>query len=88
MLAIDQGTTGSTVIVYDRAGKVVARGYSEFRQHYPKPGWVEHDPEEIWQVTLGVIRKTLRARRLSPRQLAAIGMCAMPSFDPISETTS
>ena len=52
VLAIDQGTTGSTAMVFDDAGKVRGRGYSEFPQHYPKPGWVEHDAEEIWSVSL------------------------------------
>ncbi len=74
VLAIDQGTTGTTVLIYDRAGRVVGRAYSEFRQYYPKPGWVEHDPEEIWTVTLGVVRKALRTSRTSPRKLAAIGI--------------
>ncbi|MCU0990291.1 MAG: FGGY family carbohydrate kinase, partial [Xanthomonadales bacterium] len=48
VLAIDQGTTGSTGLVFADDGTVVGRAYSEFRQHYPQPGWVEHDPEEIW----------------------------------------
>ena len=74
VLAIDQGTTGSTVLVYDRAGRVVGRAYSEFRQHYPKPGWVEHDPEEIWQVTRRVIGKALRSGRIAVRKIAAIGI--------------
>jgi glycerol kinase len=74
VLAIDQGTTGTTVLIYDRAGRVVGRAYSEFRQYYPKPGWVEHDPEEIWTVTLGVVRKALRTSRTSPKKLAAIGI--------------
>ncbi len=74
MLAIDQGTTGSTVLVYDRAGRMVAHAHAEFRQYYPKPGWVEHDPEEIWRVTLRVVRKALRSRRIAPRSLAAIGI--------------
>ena len=47
VVAIDQGTTGTTVLVFDRRGRVVGRAYSEFTQHYPKPGWVEHDAEEI-----------------------------------------
>ena len=55
VVAIDQGTTGSTVLVLDRRGRVAGRAYREFTQHYPKPGWVEHDPEEIWRVTLGVL---------------------------------
>ena len=43
VVAVDQGTTGSTVLVFDRLGRVVGRAYSEFTQHYPRPGWVEHD---------------------------------------------
>ena len=66
VLAIDQGTTGTTVMVFDAAGRVRGRGYSEFRQHYPKPGWVEHDAEEIWRVTERVIRVALRSARLKP----------------------
>ena len=74
VLAIDQGTTGSTVMVFDASGRVRGRGYSEFRQYYPRPGWVEHDPEEIWTVTARVIRSALRAARLRPRDVAAIGI--------------
>ncbi len=74
VLAIDQGTTGSTVLVFDRRGRVVGRGYSEFRQYYPKPGWVEHDPEEIWRVTLGVVKAALRNAKISAKALAAIGI--------------
>ncbi len=48
ILALDQGTTGSTAIVFDAGGRPVGRAYSEFRQHFPRPGWVEHDAEEIW----------------------------------------
>jgi glycerol kinase len=51
ILAIDQGTTGTTCMVFDGEGRVAGRGYSEFRQHFPRPGWVEHDPNEIWEVT-------------------------------------
>src|SRR5262245_28706772 len=72
VLAIDQGTTGSTVLIFDRRGRVVGRGYSEFRQHYPKPGWVEHDAEEIWSVTLGVVKAALRKAKIGPKALAAI----------------
>jgi glycerol kinase len=74
VLAIDQGTTGTTVMVYDRAGRVVSRAYSEFPQYYPKPGWVEHDPEEIWNVTLAVAKKALARGRTSAKNLAAIGI--------------
>jgi glycerol kinase len=74
VLAIDQGTTGSTVLVYDRGGRVVSRAYSEFRQYYPQPGWVEHDPEEIWRVTLAVIKKAMKRGRIVAKSLAAIGI--------------
>ena len=55
ILAIDQGTTGTTTLLVDVAGHIVARGYQEFTQYYPHPGWVEHDPEEIWHATLQAI---------------------------------
>jgi glycerol kinase len=74
VVAIDQGTTGSTVLVLDKRGRVVGRAYSEFTQHYPKPGWVEHDPEEIWRVTLRVLRQGLRKARAKATDVAAIGI--------------
>jgi glycerol kinase len=72
--AVDQGTTGSTVLVFDRRGRVVGRAYSEFRQHYPRPAWVEHDPEEIWRVTLRVLRQACRRAGIRGRDLAAVGI--------------
>ncbi len=74
VLAIDQGTTGSTVLVFDRRGRIVSRAYSEFSQHYPRPGWVEHDPEEIWRVTLRVARQAVRRAGIKAAALAAIGI--------------
>ena len=74
VLAIDQGTTGSTAMVFDAGGAIRGRGYSEFPQYYPKPGWVEHDPDEIWTVSLKVIKAALRAARIAARDLAAIGI--------------
>ena len=61
ILAIDQGTTGSTCMVIHEDGRILGRAYSEFRQHFPKPGWVEHDAEEIWEVTLRVAQKAMAA---------------------------
>jgi glycerol kinase len=61
ILAIDQGTTGSTSLVVDRDGRVRAKAYSEFAQHFPRPGWVEHDADEIWSVTVRVAREALAA---------------------------
>ncbi len=74
ILAIDQGTTGSTVMVFDDRGRVRSRAYSEFAQHYPKPAWVEHDAEEIWTVTSGLVGQALRLAKLKPESLAAIGI--------------
>lgn len=61
ILALDQGTTGSTALVVGADGAVHARAYSEFTQHFPRPGWVEHDAEEIWEVTRRVGREALEA---------------------------
>jgi glycerol kinase len=72
ILAIDQGTTGTTVLVLDRRGRVVSQAYAELPQHYPRPGWVEHRPDEILRVTSGVIRKAL-GRRFA-RRLEAVGI--------------
>src|SRR3989442_522439 len=74
VVAVDQGTTGTTVLVFDRQGRVVGRAYSEFTQHYPKPGWVEHDAEEIWRVTLRVLRLACRRARVRARDVAALGI--------------
>jgi glycerol kinase len=61
VLALDQGTTGSTSLVIGADGRVLGRAYSEFTQHFPRPGWVEHDADEIWDVTLAVAREALAA---------------------------
>jgi glycerol kinase len=74
VVAVDQGTTGTTVLVFDRTGRIVGRAYSEFTQHYPKPGWVEHDAEEIWRVTLRVLRQACRRARVRARDIAALGI--------------
>jgi glycerol kinase len=74
ILSIDQGTTGSTVMVFDDRGRVRSRAYSEFAQHYPKPAWVEHDAEEIWTTTHRLIGRACRAAKIRPAALAAIGI--------------
>ena len=74
VLAIDQGTTGSTALVFSPDGQVAGRAYLEFRQHYPRPGWVEHDPEEIWRSCLEVMAEALRKAGVPQGQLAAIGI--------------
>ena len=74
VLSIDQGTTGSTVLIFDYEGSVRGRAYSEFTQHYPKPGWVEHDADEIWTVTAQVIGEALRTTGIRASELKAIGI--------------
>ena len=74
VLAIDQGTTGSTALVLDRDGRVLGRATEEFTQHYPQPGWVEHDPEEIWRVSLEVIGAALAEAALADGELRAVGI--------------
>jgi glycerol kinase len=72
--AIDQGTTSTRFIVFDESGKTVSMAQQEHRQLYPRPGWVEHDPEEIWRSTEWVIRQAIEQMGLRSRELAAIGL--------------
>jgi glycerol kinase len=74
VLAIDQGTTGSTALVLSREGEILGRAYSELTQHYPEPGWVEHDPEEIWQVSRRVMSEAIANAGLGQDELSAIGI--------------
>jgi glycerol kinase len=74
ILAIDQGTTGTTCLVFDEDGKVTGKGYSEFEQHFPKPGWVEHDANEIWEVTQKVANEALDDAGVKGKDLEGIGI--------------
>ncbi|HSN34447.1 MAG TPA: glycerol kinase GlpK [Ideonella sp.] len=74
LLALDQGTSSSRSIVFDRAGGVVAMAQREFRQFYPQPGWVEHDANEIWATQLATAQEALARARLSARDIAALGI--------------
>jgi glycerol kinase len=74
ILAIDQGTTGTTCLVFDHDGHIRGRAYSEFAQHFPRPGWVEHDANEIWAVTRRVASHALADARADPGSLAAVGI--------------
>ena len=74
VLAIDQGTTSSRAIVFNHDSATVGEAQREFTQHYPRPGWVEHDANEIWDVTLGVMREALEDAGVSPGDIAAIGI--------------
>jgi glycerol kinase len=74
ILAIDQGTTSTRAMLFDAEGKPCAQAQRELGQHYPQPGWVEHDADEIWQATLDTCRAVLAELKLQPRQVAAIGV--------------
>jgi glycerol kinase len=74
ILAIDQGTTGSTCLVFDEDAELVGRAYSEFAQHFPKPGWVEHDAQEIWDVTQRVAGEALEEAGVGAGELRAVGI--------------
>ena len=74
VLAIDQGTTGTTAMVFNKDSSTVGEAYSEFTQHYPRPGWVEHDASEIWDVSMRVVKEALEDAGVSPEDLAAIGI--------------
>lgn len=74
LLAIDQGTTSSRAIVFSAQGLPVARAQQEFKQYFPKDGWVEHDGEEIWLTTLKVCREAIEQSGLNPAEIAAIGI--------------
>src|SRR6056297_501126 len=72
--SVDQGTTGTRFMVFDHGGNVVANAYEKHEQIYPEPGWVEHDPTEIWENTKAVIRQALGQAGIGPDQLEAIGV--------------
>ena len=72
--AIDQGTTGTRCMVFDRTGRVVCSSYEEHRQILPRPGWVEHDPREVWAKSRGVLRAALDVGGLRPADIAALGI--------------
>jgi glycerol kinase len=74
ILAIDQGTTGTTCLVFDEQAELIGRAASEFTQHFPRPGWVEHDAAEIWQVTQAVAGRALDDAGITPGELAAVGI--------------
>ncbi|MEX2106898.1 MAG: glycerol kinase GlpK [Solirubrobacterales bacterium] len=88
ILAIDQGTTGTTCLVFDAAGRIAGRAYSEFQQHFPRPGWVEHDANEIWEVTRRVAAEAIAAAGIEGADLDAIGITnqreTVVAWDPVS----
>ncbi len=72
--AVDQGTTGTRFIIFDKQGNVISSDYEEHKQIYPKPGWVEHNPLEIWEKTQKVIKRALEKGKINPSEIAAIGV--------------
>ncbi len=92
VLALDQGTTGSTALVIDESGRVVGRGYREITQYYPKPGWVEHDPAELLEKTVVAGREAIAAAGVEPAAIGALGITnqreTVVAWDPASPTTA
>ena len=74
ILSLDQGTTSSRAILFDHNGGIKQMAQKEFHQYYPQPGWVEHDPEEIWSSQYGVLAEVLAKANITTRDVAAIGI--------------
>ena len=74
ILALDQGTTSSRSILFDKSGTIIAVAQKEFTQIFPKPGWVEHDPKEIWETQLATAKEVLVKANISTTDIAAIGI--------------
>ncbi|HHU62204.1 MAG TPA: glycerol kinase GlpK [Natronincola sp.] len=74
VLSIDQGTTGTTVILFNQKSEIVGKVYQEFEQYYPRSGWVEHDASEIWEVTKNLLQKIISDTKIDPEEIAAIGI--------------
>jgi len=88
ILAIDQGTTGTTCLLFDGEGRVAGRAYSEFEQHFPRPGWVEHDASEVWEVTRRVAAEAIASAGVEGAALKGIGIAnqreTVVAWDPAS----
>ncbi|MBO7213198.1 MAG: glycerol kinase, partial [Rikenellaceae bacterium] len=74
ILALDQGTTSSRAIIFDNSGNAVSVSQHDFEQHYPQPGWVEHDPNEIWYTQSSVAAEAIARANLTGRDIACIGI--------------
>jgi glycerol kinase len=92
VLALDQGTTGSTALVINESGRVVGRGYREITQYYPRPGWVEHDPAELLERTVAAGREAIAAASVAPGSIRALGLTnqreTVVAWDPASPATA
>ncbi|MFZ3045058.1 MAG: glycerol kinase GlpK [Desulfatirhabdiaceae bacterium] len=74
IIALDQGTTSSRAVLFNRQGDILGFAQQEFTQHFPQPGWVEHDPMEIWKTQWAVFEQIVQTHRISPKEIAAIGI--------------
>src|SRR5436190_13220748 len=74
VLALDQGTTSSRTLLFDVRGRIVAQAQREFAQHFPQPGWVEHDPIEILDSQLYTVAAVLESARITPRDIVTVGI--------------
>ena len=74
ILSLDQGTTSTRAIIFNKKGQIVHIAQKEFKQYFPHAGWVEHDPNEIWSSVLSVIASALSEKQIQPEQIAAIGI--------------
>ena len=74
ILALDQGTSSSRAIVFDHGGNIRSVAQKEFTQHFPQPGWVEHDPREIWSSEAAVIAEAITSIGIGGKDIAAIGI--------------
>ncbi len=88
ILAIDQGTTGTTALIVDHAGVIRGRGYSGISQYYPKPGWVEHDPSEIWAQSLQAVSQAKQDAGIGDTDIAAIGIANQRETTILVDRTS
>ena len=88
VLALDQGTTSSRAILFDAGGRAVASAQRELTQHFPQPGWVEHDPDEIWRTQLACGREALAGAGIAPGDVAAIGITNQRETTLLWERTS
>ncbi|HKC37258.1 MAG TPA: FGGY family carbohydrate kinase, partial [Chitinophagaceae bacterium] len=74
ILALDQGTTSSRSLIFDKKGNIISSAQKEFKQIYPQPGWVEHDAEEIWSTQFGTMAEAVAKAQINMKQVAAIGI--------------
>ncbi|MGB3615057.1 MAG: FGGY family carbohydrate kinase, partial [Elainellaceae cyanobacterium] len=74
VMALDMGTTGNRAIIFDRSGRIAGQAYKELTQSYPQPGWVEHDPMEIWQAVRWAMQAAVKDAGIEAQQIAAVGV--------------